>query len=78
MSDDDRYRSGRAGLVRLGDTVVPAGVTEYGGGADDAPHVTATYEIRNGRPECVHLEITARPDGRGIRLRDLELFTLDA
>ena len=68
-----------AGLVRLGDVLVPARVTTDSSVDASAPLLTAAYEVRDGRPECVELHITCRPDGRGIRLRDVEeLFTLDA
>jgi hypothetical protein len=68
-----------AGLVRLGDVLVPARVTTDSSADASAPLLTAAYEVRDGRPECVELHITSRPNGRGIRLRDLEeLFTLDA
>jgi hypothetical protein len=70
----------RVGLVRLGDVLVPQAVTLYTGDVEDkgAPNVTARFEVRDGRPECVQLTVTAMPGGRGIRLRDLEVFTLDA
>ena len=64
--------------MRLGDTIVPVGITlDTGSDERDGPMVTATFEVRDGRPECVHLAVTARPGGRGIRLRDLDMFTLD-
>jgi hypothetical protein len=75
----DITHSERAGMVRLGETLVPAAVTLHqAGDGPDAPKIEAKFEIRDGRPECVLLAVTANPDGRGVRLRDLELFTLDA
>lgn len=66
------------GVVRVGETLVPEAVTASREGKVDAPDVTARFEIRDGRPECVHLAVTSKPGGRGIRLADLDMFTLDA
>lgn len=78
MTEQTRW-SGDAGLVRLGDTVVPERVTlTRDSEDDDGPHLTAVFEVRHGRPECVSLAVTSTLDGRGIRLSDINVFTLDA
>jgi hypothetical protein len=37
-----------------------------------------SFEIRDGRPECVEVTIKGTPDGRGIRTADLQVFNIDA
>lgn len=66
------------GVVRVGETLVPEAVTASREGVADAPDLTLRFEIRDGRPECVHLAVTSSPGGRGIRLSDLDVFSLDA
>jgi hypothetical protein len=37
-----------------------------------------TFEVRDGRPECVEVHVRAKPDGRGIRTADLQVLNVDA
>jgi hypothetical protein len=68
----------RGGTVRLGDTVVPRRVVLTLDGENGEPDLVATFEVRDGRPECVGLEINSKDTGRGIRTADLQLFNIDA
>lgn len=73
-----RISRGETRYVQLGDTIVPERLTLTQESDDPyGPHLTAELEVRNGRPECVGLKVTARPNGRGIRLRDLDVFSID-
>src|SRR4029453_6027910 len=65
------------GLVRLGEHAVPrrAGYTFTGTKA--RPDLHMSFEVRDGRPECVEVTIKAKADGRGIRTADLQIFNID-
>jgi hypothetical protein len=65
------------GMVALGDTVVPPKAVMTFEGAKGSPDVEMNFEIRDGRPECVGVNIQAKKDGRGIRSADLAMFNLD-
>jgi hypothetical protein len=65
------------GYVRLGEAVVPRRASFTLDGDDGAPDLRMAFEVRDGRPECVEVQITAKPDGRGIRSTDLGTFNLD-
>jgi hypothetical protein len=66
------------GYVRLGDTAVPRRVVFSMNGERREPDLTMTFEVRDGRPECVEVIITAKPEGRGVTTADLQVFNLDA
>ena len=55
----------------LGDVFVPPTVKFEGEGLKGAPNVSARFEIRDGVPEVVDFQITAKPDGRAVRTSDL-------
>jgi hypothetical protein len=75
----NRGRTGGHGMVRLAgtDTVVPSSVTRTLEGDNGHPDLVMTFELRDGRPECVELHIKAKPKGRGIKQSDLRGFTVD-
>jgi hypothetical protein len=65
------------GLRRLGDAVVPhrAVLTHEGEGGE--PTLRLHFEIRDGRPECVGVQLGIAPGGRGLRTADLAVLKLD-
>jgi hypothetical protein len=65
------------GLVRLGDHAVPRRAGYAFTGAKGSPDLHMSFEVRDGRPECVEVTIKAKPDGRGIRTADLQIFNID-
>jgi hypothetical protein len=65
------------GEVRVGDHYVPRHVVMQGEGEDGHPDIELRFEVRDGRPTCVGLEIRAKADGRGVRAADLQMFNLD-
>lgn len=69
--------TGSAGLLRLGDFVVPKQLEFEFTGDEGTPDFVAKFEVRNGRPECVELTFRAKPDGRGIRTSDLHVIQID-
>ncbi len=77
--EPNRGANGGHGLVRLGDsdTVVPASVTRTLEGENGHPDLVMTFEVRDGRPECVDIRIKSKPEGRGIKQADLRGFVLD-
>jgi hypothetical protein len=64
------------GLRRLGNFIVPARVAYSYEGKRGEPDIKATFEIHDGRPECMEFTITAKRDGRGLRTADLRVFDL--
>jgi hypothetical protein len=71
------YIGSDAPSVRLGDALVSKKV-EWGHNGDNGhPDVVMRFEVRDGRPECVGIVITAKPDGRGIQTSDLEDLRID-
>jgi hypothetical protein len=55
-------------------TVIPERATFKATGDKGSPDAVARFELRNGRPECVEIVVTAKADGRGIRSSDMEPF----
>jgi hypothetical protein len=74
-----KFGGRHGGLVELGDMAVPR-VAVYGHDGDEGePDLEVTFEVRDGRPECVDFHVRAKPSGRGIRTADLQMVTnLDA
>lgn len=68
---------GTAGLIALGDAVVPREAVMTFEGENRAPDCTMRFEVRDGRPECVEIIVRAKPDGRGIRSADVAMFNID-
>lgn len=67
------------GLVKVGDVVVPRTAFYAHDGDEGEPDLEVTFEVRDGRPECVDFHVRAKADGRGIRTADLQMVTnLDA
>lgn len=66
------------GTVQVGDTLIPRRVSLTVDGDNGEPDLVATFEVRDGRPECVAFAVTSKDNGRGIRTADLHLFNLDA
>ena len=61
--------------VALDRVQVPAAVEFTFTGEPGEPDVFGRFEIRAGRPECVEIRITARPNGRDLRTADLQGIT---
>jgi len=66
------------GLARFGDHAVPRRAGYAFTGTKGSPDFNMSFEVRDGRPECVEVTIKAKPTGRGIRTADLQIFNLDA
>ncbi|MGH3669589.1 MAG: DUF6214 family protein [Pseudonocardiaceae bacterium] len=72
------YAGGQhGGFVQLGDALVPPKAEMTFEGCNGSPDVTARFEVRDGRPECVEVHVVAKPDGRGIRSADMAMFNMD-
>jgi hypothetical protein len=72
-----KFGGKHGGLAKVGDVVVSrVAVYAYDGDAGE-PDLEVTFEVRDGRPECVDFHIRAKPDGRGIRTVDLQAVYLD-
>jgi hypothetical protein len=69
--------TGFGGLVALGDAVVPTEARMTFDGIKGSPNVVMNFEIRDGRPECVGVNVAAKPNGRGIRTADVQMFNID-
>lgn len=69
---------GMGDLVRLGDYVVPRALTWKVEGDKGEPDLAVDFEVRNGRPECVGVRVSAKPGGRQVRTSDLQMLALDA
>ena len=69
--------TGFGGLVALGDAVVPTKARMTFDGIKGSPDVVMNFEIRDGRPECVGVNVAAKPNGRGIRTADVQMFNID-
>lgn len=55
----------------------PRSVTLTFEGEGRSPDLVARFEIRDERPECVDIRVTAKPDGSPVTDADLRLFSLD-
>lgn len=64
-------------LVPLGDFVFPRKVEWRFEGENGDPNLKASFEYREGRPQCVAVEVTASPDGRAVRTADLAVLEVD-
>src|SRR5215211_1117564 len=74
-----RFGGQHGGLTKVGDMAVPRVAVYAHDGDAGEPDLEVTFEVRDGRPECVDFHVRAKPDGRGIRTADLEMVTnLDA
>lgn len=67
----------RDGHVMVGETLVPRRVTMTFLGDNGFPDLTAVFEVRDGRPDCVEVRVTAKPDGRGVTAADLSVLSPD-
>jgi hypothetical protein len=63
--------------VRVGNFVLPRQLAFVVTGENGAPDLTIRFEVRDGRPVCVEVVATAKPEGRGLRTSDLHLLQLD-
>jgi hypothetical protein len=74
-----RFGGRHGGLVELGDVAVPRVAVYAHDGDEGEPDLEVTFEVRDGRPECVDFHVRAKAGGRGIRTVDLQMVTnLDA
>jgi hypothetical protein len=74
-----KFGGRHGGLAKVGDVVVPRTAVYAHDGDVGEPDLEVTFEVRDGRPECVDFHIRAKPDGRGIRDADLQMVShLDA
>jgi hypothetical protein len=74
-----KFGGRHGGLAKLGDVAVPRVAVYAHDGAEGEPDLEVTFEVRDGRPECVDFHVRAKPDGRGIRTVDLQMVSnLDA
>lgn len=64
--------------VRLGDVLVPSGLTMTLAGELGDPDASVRFEVRDGRPECVEFIVRAKPAGRAVRGSDLSMLNVDA
>ena len=67
-----RWTASAFTYVPLGAVMVPTAIEFEFLGDVGEPDMSARFEMRAGRPECVELTIRARPQGRDIRTSDLE------
>jgi hypothetical protein len=63
--------------VRIGDFVMPRRASAFVDGANGEPDLEVHFEVRDGRPQCVDVHATAKPDGRSLRTSDLHVLALD-
>jgi hypothetical protein len=68
-----KYGGQHGGLTRIGDVTVPRVAVYAHDGDGGEPDLEVTFEVRDGRPECVDFHIRAKPGGRGIRSADLQM-----
>ena len=74
-----KFGGKHGGLTQVGDVTIPRVAVYAHDGDVGEPDLEVTFEVRDGRPECVDFHVRAKPDGRGIRTADLEMVTnLDA
>lgn len=61
-----------AGYVKIDEqTAVPSAVVFEATGDNGHPDITARFEVRDGRPECVDVHFRAKPKGRAITEADM-------
>jgi hypothetical protein len=69
---------GSGGLIALdGGAVVPPKARMTFDGIKGTPDVVMSFEVRDSRPECTSVIVTAKPNGRGIRTADMQMFNID-
>jgi hypothetical protein len=74
-----KFGGRHGGLTEVGGVAVPRVAVYAHDGDVGEPDLEVTFEVRDGRPECVDFHVRAKPDGRGIRTADLQMVTnLDA
>jgi hypothetical protein len=74
-----RFGGRHGGLVEIEGVAVPRVAFYAHDGDEGEPDLEVTFEVRDGRPECVDFHVRAKPRGRGIRTADLQMVTnLDA
>lgn len=66
------------GPVRVGDFLLPRLASFDVTGDNGNPDLHVRFEVRDGRPECVEIRMTAKENGRGLRTSDAHVLTLDA
>ncbi len=64
--------------VRVGDFLLPRRAAYEVAGDNGSPDLQVRFEVRDGRPECVEIRMTAKENGRGLRTSDVQVLTLDA
>lgn len=62
------------GYVPLGGAAVPRRMRLTMDGANGAPDLKMLFEIREDRPECIEISVTAKSDGRGIAAADMQVL----
>lgn len=70
-------RKGGKTFEHIGDYMVPTAFVMEVNGHEGAPDAAIRFEVRDGRPECVEIRITAHDDGRAIRSSDMRVFNID-
>jgi hypothetical protein len=74
-----KFGGRHGGLAQVGGVVVPRTAVYAHDGDTGEPDLEVTFEVRDGRPECVDFHVRAKPGGRGIRTADLQMVSnLDA
>jgi hypothetical protein len=62
------------GYVPLGGAAVPRRMRLTMEGYNGAPDLKMLFEIREERPECIEISVTAKSGGRGIAASDLQVL----
>jgi hypothetical protein len=62
------------GYVPLGYAAVPRRMRLTMDGYNGAPDLRMLFELRDERPECVEVTVTAKPEGRGIAASDFQVL----
>jgi hypothetical protein len=74
-----KFGGQHGGLTEIEGVAVPRVAIYAHDGDEGEPDLEVTFEVRDGRPECVDFHVRTKPDGRGIRTADLQMVTnLDA
>src|SRR5688572_17256912 len=63
--------------IEQGGFLVPPRVMVTCDAENGDPDITAQFEYRDGRPECVGFFVRSKPKGRGIRTADLGVINID-
>jgi hypothetical protein len=70
-----KFGGQHGGLTMVGDVAVPRVAVYAHDGDEGEPDLEVTFEVRDGRPECVDFHVRAKPGGRGIRTADLQMVS---